>query len=68
LPLDFYEFAMHTLKLDPISFVDRDGNLNLTFEACLRLAQAFARAEPDTQSRSLLGEPIKFLEHSYQSL
>jgi hypothetical protein len=26
------------LKLDPASFVDRDGNLNLTFGACLRFA------------------------------
>jgi hypothetical protein len=36
------------LKLDPVSFVCRDGNLNLTFEACLRLAHAFAKAESDT--------------------
>lgn len=36
------------LNLDPFSFIDRHGVLNLTFEGCLKVAQAFARAEPDT--------------------
>jgi len=30
-----------------VRFVDRQDNLHLTFEACLKLAQAFARAEAD---------------------
>jgi len=50
------------LKLDPVSFVDRDGNLNLTFEACLRLAQSFARAEPDTVLTHLEADERDYME------
>jgi len=36
------------LSLDPLAFVDRDGMLHLPFDAALRLAQAFAAAEPNS--------------------
>ena len=36
------------MKLDPMGFIDRFENLNLSAEACLVVAGAFARAEPDT--------------------
>jgi hypothetical protein len=34
--------------LDPLAFVDEKGILHLTFAMALRMAQAFAAAEPDT--------------------
>jgi hypothetical protein len=36
------------LDLDPLAFVDNDGELNIPFEIAVNLAQAFAAAEPDT--------------------
>jgi hypothetical protein len=35
-------------ELDPFSFVDREGELHLSFAASVKIAQAFATAEPDT--------------------
>jgi hypothetical protein len=36
------------IALDPLAFVDQKGILHITFVMALKMAQAFAKAEPDT--------------------
>ena len=46
------------LSLDPLAFVDRFGKLHIPFQAALKLAQAFAAAEPDTVRLSVNAEVL----------
>jgi hypothetical protein len=50
------------LALDPLAFVDRCGSLQLPFRAALKLAQAFAHAEPDSVALTLAAEQHRWEE------
>jgi hypothetical protein len=55
--------------IDPLAFVDQEGILRVTFATALRMAQAFAAAEPDTVlicAESLQQEYEEKLDSHYQ--
>jgi hypothetical protein len=46
--LDRAGITEDVIALDPLAFVDQKGILHITFVMALKMAQAFAKAEPDT--------------------
>jgi len=50
------------VELDPLGFIDRTGKLHLPFRTSLKLAQAFAAAEPDSVNISVMSEEFRWEE------
>ena len=52
--------------IDENAFTDRRGNVWMSFEGALRLAQAYARSEPDAVHRYIDAEETECLARGYQ--